>query len=158
MTRFLPLCAALLLACMVMTPRAAQAACTASVSNINFGSISVRSGATNRTSGTITVECRGELADVVGVCLSFGAGQGGASSGNNPRYMRGVTGEILSYQLRPLGYGEGFGVLEQIYVPVVMVLARAAPRCRSTPTSPAAACRWAAAATAQPFRAAPTFL
>ncbi|MBM2292134.1 spore coat protein U domain-containing protein [Sulfitobacter pseudonitzschiae] len=122
MTRFLPLCAALLMACMVMSPRAAQAACSASVSNINFGSISVRSGATNRTSGTITVECRGELVDVVGVCLSFGAGQGGASSGNNPRYMRGVTGETLSYQLRPLGYGEGFGVLEQIYVPVVMVL------------------------------------
>lgn len=122
MSRLLSICAALLLACVVMTPRAAQAACTASVSNINFGSISVRSGANNRTSGTITVECRGELLDVVGVCLTFGAGQGGASSGNNPRYMRGVNGETLSYQLRPLGYGEGFGVLEQIYVPVITLL------------------------------------
>ncbi len=122
MSRLLSICAALLLACVVMTPRAAQAACTASVSNINFGSISVRSGANNRTSGTITVECRGELLDVVGVCLTFGAGQGGASSGNNPRYMRGVNGETLSYQLRPLGYGEGFGVLEQIYVPVATLL------------------------------------
>lgn len=122
MTRLLSICAALLLACVVMPPRAAQAACSASVSNINFGSISVRSGATNRTSGTITVECRGELLDVVGVCLTFGAGQGGASSGNNPRYMRGVNGETLSYQLRPSGYGAGFGVLEQIYVPVVTLL------------------------------------
>lgn len=123
MNRLLTILAAALLSLTLFGARTAQAAtCDASVSNINFGAISVRSGAVNRTSGTLTVNCRGALVNVLGVCLRFGAGQGGAGSGNNPRYMRGPGNEALAYQLRPLGHGSGFGVLETLYVPVPIVL------------------------------------
>lgn len=104
-------------------PQAAKALdCRASISNINFGSVSVRAGAVNQTSGTVTVSCSGALLDVVGVCLRFGAGSGGAGSNNAPRYMRRGDGAGLAYELRPLGNGATFGTLNALYVPVATLL------------------------------------
>ncbi|QIE45812.1 fimbrial major subunit CsuA/B family protein [Pseudohalocynthiibacter aestuariivivens] len=114
----------LLLACLLLalpTGRAEAATCNATVTDIEFGTIAVRAGAVNQTSGNVRIECTA-LVSVVGVCLRFGPGSGGAGGGNNPRYMRNATGDTLAYQLRPLGNGAVFGTLNQIFVSVPVVL------------------------------------
>ncbi|MBU2983076.1 spore coat U domain-containing protein [Lentibacter algarum] len=108
-----------------LMPQVASAlSCRATVSNINFGSVSVRTGATNQTSGTVNISCSGTLLSLVGVCLRFGPGSGGAGNSNSPRYMRRGDGAALPYQLRPVGNGNAFGTLNEIYVPVTTLLGR----------------------------------
>ncbi|MGQ0564652.1 MAG: hypothetical protein ACT4OK_06220 [Gemmobacter sp.] len=48
-----------LLLCLA-SPALAQT-CTATTPDFNFGTVSLRSGAVNQTSGSVTVECRGGL-------------------------------------------------------------------------------------------------
>lgn len=104
----------------VGTARAAT--CDAVVSDFNFGAVTLRSGAVNRTSGTLRITCSDPLLSVVGVCVRFGAGSGGAGANYNPRYMRHSTGASLPYQLRLGGYGTGFGTLNQTFVNVTTLL------------------------------------
>ncbi len=112
-----------LLAGLLALPQAAAAlTCNATVSNINFGAISVRAGAVNQTSGSITVRCRGSLLSLVGACVYFGPGSGGAGASNSPRYMRRGDGAALPFELRPLGNGNTFGTLNAVYVPVATLL------------------------------------
>lgn len=92
------------------------ASCSASVSDINFGNVSVRAGAVNQTSGIITVTCTGLLEPLTGACINFGPGSGGAGGGNSPRYMQRGDGALLNYQLRPLGNGGTFGTLNSMFV------------------------------------------
>lgn len=100
--------------------------CTAQVTDFNFGTVSLRAGAVNQTTGSVTVDCRGGgliggLAQPVGVCLTFGGGS--ASDGGTPprRYMTGPGGGLLEYHLRQTGNG---GALSQMFVEVVMLAGR----------------------------------
>ncbi|UYV37054.1 spore coat U domain-containing protein [Rhodobacteraceae bacterium D3-12] len=101
---------------LLLASASAAATCSASVSDINFGNVSVRAGAVNQTSGVITVTCTGILAPLTGACISFGPGSGGAGGGNSPRYMRRGDNAALAYQLRPLGNGGTFGTLNHMFV------------------------------------------
>ena len=105
-------------------PQAAAAlSCSGNVTNINFGSISVRSGTINQTSGTLTVNCSDAVVGLVGVCVEFGAGSGGAANMSmSPRYMRDGSAGPLEYELRPNGNGAGNGTLQQIFLNLPIVL------------------------------------
>lgn len=96
------------------------ASCNAAVSNINFGSVSVRSGAINQTSGSIQITCTALLGPI-GVCIRFGDGSGGAGANQSPRYMRRSDNSILEYELRPNGNGSIHGTLTETYVLVPAV-------------------------------------
>lgn len=95
--------------------------CNASISDINFGNISLRSGVSNQTSGALTINCSGALSATVGVCISIGSGGGGAGSNNSPRYMtRGAN--RLPFQLRAQGFGSAFGSWGSVFVNIPTVL------------------------------------
>lgn len=96
--------------------------CSASMSDVNFGSVSLRTGETNTTSGTVQINCSNALVSVVGVCVRFGDGSGGAGGGNSPRYMRNGSGNLLSYELRATGYGPPNSTWNNVYVIVPVVL------------------------------------
>ncbi|MCG6903221.1 MAG: spore coat U domain-containing protein [Rhodobacter sp.] len=102
---------------------AAQAlTCSASMSNINFGSISVRSGVTNSTSGTLQITCTDALATVAGVCVHFGPGSGGAGGSLSPRYMRRADNAALSYELRATGNGAAHPTWTSVYLTIPILL------------------------------------
>lgn len=107
---------------LAVAPQASSAACSATISNINFGSVSVRTGVVNQTSGTVTVNCSGILNVAVGICLRFGPGSGGAGAGNSPRYMRRSDNAALEYQLRAGGNGSGFGTLNTMFLSIPLSL------------------------------------
>ncbi len=96
--------------------------CSASMSDINFGSISVRSGVTNSTSGTLQINCSEALVSVVGVCVRIGPGSGGAGGGMSPRYMRRADNAALNYELRPNGNGSANGTWTSVYVLIPVLL------------------------------------
>ena len=87
--------------------------------DFDFGSVSLRAGAVNQTSGNVKVTCTGGLVGLVGVCLTYGGGS--ANDGGSPqrRYMVGPGGSLLEYQLRQTSGG---AALSQIFVEVVMLL------------------------------------
>ncbi|WP_417523054.1 spore coat U domain-containing protein [Marinovum sp.] len=111
---------AMALGLMIAAPVRA-ATCQATVSDIDFGAVSLRSGEVNRTSGTLTVSCSSPLAEPVGVCARFGAGTGGAGPGNTQRFLTGPTGQSLAYQLRQGGHGTLHGTLNQVHVFIPVV-------------------------------------
>lgn len=90
-------------------------ACSATISPINFGAISVRAGAVNQTSGVVTITCTGLIGVAVGVCIKVGSGSGGSAGNNSPRYMVNATGDTLHYELRPNGNGAINGTWNQQY-------------------------------------------
>lgn len=114
--RFLRRISATLLFLALMMGRAEAATCSAVVSAINFGSVSVRAGATNSTSGNVAITCSGVLVATIGVCVDFGPGGGGAGAGNSPRYMRRADNAALNYELRSGGNGSAFGTLTSLFV------------------------------------------
>ncbi|MEO5613410.1 MAG: spore coat U domain-containing protein [Cypionkella sp.] len=110
---------ALMLAVLLQTGAAGAQTCTAVTTDFDFGSVSLRAGAVNQTSGSVKVTCSGGLVGLVGVCLTYGGGS--ANDGGSPprRYMVGPGGALLEYQLRQTSGG---AALSQIFVEVVMVL------------------------------------
>tara|TARA_R110002049_G_scaffold142277_2_gene304138 strand:- start:15994 stop:16929 length:936 start_codon:yes stop_codon:yes gene_type:complete len=111
---------ALVLLALLCAPRGAAAGpCTASVTDLNFGTVSVRAGAINQTSGLLDIQCSG-LLTISSVCVHFGPGSGGAGGNNSPRYMRNALGSALAYELRPTGLGAAFGTLNTIRVPLII--------------------------------------
>ncbi|MCA3574172.1 MAG: spore coat U domain-containing protein [Aestuariivirga sp.] len=93
--------ACLALALTPAAPAAAALSCTASVSGVAFGSITVRDGSNDQTTGTVEYSCSGGTPNAaIAVCLTLGAGTGGAEGGNSPRYMRRGDNTPLSYELR----------------------------------------------------------
>ncbi|SLN43484.1 Spore Coat Protein U domain protein [Aquimixticola soesokkakensis] len=121
MSRFFRLLCCVLCALFVSTVAASAQSCEARVSDLNFGAVSLRAGASATTSGTLTVSCRGALVSPVGACVRFGAGSGGAASGMSPRYMTGSKGSV-PYILRPYGNSAANGVLTSVYVSVPVLL------------------------------------
>ena len=109
---------ATLISSLFMPIHAQAANCSGQVTDINFGTISVRSNVTNQTAGTLTVNCSGGLlSGVIGVCVNFRAGSGGAAnSANSPRNLQNQQNTALAYELRPTGNGAGNGTLNQIFV------------------------------------------
>lgn len=85
----------------------AAQSCTASMTDFNFGTTSVRGGSTPRILGTLRVECGALLGliSLVNLCITVDAGDGGSGPSNNPRYMRRADGTQLAYQLYRGGYG-----------------------------------------------------
>lgn len=117
------LCICFALFAVFFVPIAAQAqTCSATISPINFGAISVRAGAVNETSGIVTVECTGAPVSPVGVCIRLGDGSGGAGSNNSPRYLSNGSGGQLSYQLRPNGNASSNGTWNEVFVLVPVAL------------------------------------
>jgi len=81
--------------------------CTATMDDFNFGTTSVRGGITPRTLGTLRVDCSALLGiiSLANICITVGAGDGGAGPSNSPRYLRRADGTQLAYQLYRGGYG-----------------------------------------------------
>ncbi len=98
------------------------ATCTASMSDINFGSISVRAGVNNATSGTLQIDCSGAAVSAIGACIRFGPGSGGAAVGNSPRYMRRADTAKLNYELRATGNGPAHATWNEAFVLIPVVL------------------------------------
>ena len=115
--------AILILGLLLQTGAAAAETCTAQTTDFDFGSISLRAGAVNQTSGSVKVTCTGGVISGVarsyGICLSYGGGS--ANDGGSPprRYMVGPGGAALEYQLRQTSGG---APLTQIFVEVLMLL------------------------------------
>ncbi len=82
-------------------PSVAQnmSSCSATMTNVAFGSVSLREGVVHSTSGSLTISCA-QLISSVGICVRFGTGSGGAASQNLPRYMRRADGDPLAYDMR----------------------------------------------------------
>ena len=108
-----------------MPIQALAANCNSQVTDLNFGTISVRSGVTNQTSGLITITCEDVIGVLTGVCIDFGPGSGGsANSSNSPRFLRNGQDTALAYELRPNGNGAGNGTLNQVFILMPVVLGR----------------------------------
>ncbi|PLS23042.1 hypothetical protein C0U40_02550 [Amylibacter cionae] len=116
---------ALLIGLLIQTTHVEAATCSASISDINFGSISVRAGAVNETSGTVNVTCSGVVGALIGICIRIGPGGGGAAPSNSPRYMRNSSGGALNYELRPIGNSAVNGTWNEVYVNIPVVLGSA---------------------------------
>jgi spore coat protein U-like protein len=100
--------------------------CTPSITDINFGSVSLRAGVTNQTIGSVSISCSGGLlggaAVPVGVCLTFGGGSASNNAVPPRRFMVGPSGSFLEYQLRQYGNGASNGTLVNMYIAVPIVL------------------------------------
>lgn len=100
--------------------------CTSAVTDFNFGSVSLRAGATNQTIGSVNIKCSGGLlaaaASPVGVCLTFGGGSASNNSVPPRRFMVGPGGSFLEYQLRQYGNGSTNGTLVTMFFEVPIVL------------------------------------
>ncbi len=100
--------------------------CASTVTDFNFGSVSLRAGATNQTIGSVTITCSGGLlggaAVPVGVCLTFGGGSASNNAVPPRRFMVGPGGSFLEYQLRQYGNGASNGTLVTMFVEVPIVL------------------------------------
>lgn len=95
--------AALLVPAFVLnaTAWAEGVSCTASVSDVAFGSITVGNGSAHQTTGRVIYSCAGGTPGAaISVCLALGAGSGGAGGGNSPRYMRRGDNAPLTFELR----------------------------------------------------------
>ncbi|GGA16754.1 Csu type fimbrial protein [Neptunicoccus cionae] len=125
MLRFNMKTLALLVGLLLQTTTANAATCSAAISDINFGSISVRAGAANETSGSVNITCSGVVGALIGVCIKIGPGGGGAASSNSPRYMRNGLGGNLNYELRPIGSSATNGTWNEVYVNIPVVLGSA---------------------------------
>jgi len=121
----MPLRRLIWLGCLLLGLAAASTAsaysCAAAITDVNFGSVTLRTGVTNRTTATVTVSCTGALPLVpIGVCVDIGAGSGGAGVGLDPRRLPRTSGSaVLDYQLRYSGFGAGSGVWTSQYMTVV---------------------------------------
>lgn len=93
--------------CAASVGGAVAQSCTATMDDFNFGTTSVRGGSTPQTLGTLRVDCSALLGliSLVNICVTVGAGDGGAGPSNSPRYMRRADGNQLAYQLYRGGYG-----------------------------------------------------
>lgn len=99
---------------------AAALSCTAQVTDINFGSVSLRAGATSQTSGNVTISCTGAVGVLVNACLQFGPGSGGEAAGGSPHYMIG-GGNSLPFVFS----AQGTTPASQIFVSMPVVLGEA---------------------------------
>lgn len=81
-------------------PAGAALVCEADLVSLDFGTISVRDGQPQQTSGSATIACSGGTPGTSAVaCLTIGAGSGGSGPGLTPRYMSGNGAASLDYQL-----------------------------------------------------------
>lgn len=100
--------------------------CTPSITDFNFGSVSLRAGVANQTIGSVTISCSGGLlggaAVPVGVCLTFGGGSASNNAVPPRRFMVGPSGSFLEYQLRQYGNGASNGTLVNMFIAVPIVL------------------------------------
>ncbi|UWR24299.1 spore coat U domain-containing protein (plasmid) [Sulfitobacter sp. S190] len=90
------------------------------MSDIVFGTVSLRSGVSNQTSGTLSINCTG--VGSIGVCIVLASGSGGSGAGFSPRFMRRADSAALAYELRPGGNGASGGTWDREFVRVPTVL------------------------------------
>ncbi len=89
------------LLCLTGTARAQS--CNFSMTNVDFGSVSLTTGGNANTSGTFSATCSGTPGQTIQICANFGAGSGGSASGGNPRYMTNASSQVTYSLLRPGG-------------------------------------------------------
>ncbi|WOI58434.1 spore coat U domain-containing protein [Palleronia sp. LCG004] len=106
---------------LVLAGTAEAQRCTASMSNVSFGTVTLRAGAANSTSGSLQIDCTG-LVQNIGVCVEFGSGDGGAAAGLSPRYMKSGNGSALPFELRRGGNGTAGNIWRQEFVTVFALL------------------------------------
>jgi len=68
------------------SPSLAQT-CSFSMTDIDFGNVSLSGGQFQSTTGTLTATCSGTPGQSVRVCANFNAGSGGVHASGDPRYM-----------------------------------------------------------------------
>lgn len=97
--------------------------CSASISDVDFGNVSLKAGQVNRTTGSLQINCSDAgLLSAVGVCVELGSGSGGAGPSNIPRYLQDGFGNSLEYQLRSGGYGSSNPAWDEVFVSIPIVL------------------------------------
>ncbi|MDV4145679.1 spore coat U domain-containing protein [Shimia sp. FJ5] len=97
--------------------------CSASITDIDFGNVSLKAGQVNRTTGSLQINCsEAGLLNAIGVCVELGSGSGGAGASNSPRYLQDGFGNSVDYQLRSGGYGSSNPVWEDVFVSIPIVL------------------------------------
>jgi len=100
MMRSLVLPAALAVISTLAGPAHAALVCDAHIASLDFGSISVRDGFSQQTSGPVTISCSGGVpGTTVQACVRIGSGSGGSAAGLVPRYLSGDGTASLEYQL-----------------------------------------------------------
>lgn len=105
LTTFLSVCA------LLPAPARAALVCEADIVPLDFGTISVRDGLPQQTSGPVTISCSGGTPGAtVHACVTIGPGSGGAGPGQSPRYMTGGGTAPLQYQLTSLNSFSGGGL------------------------------------------------
>jgi spore coat protein U-like protein len=74
--------------------------CETNIVSLDFGTISVRDGMPQQTSGPVTISCFGGTpGTTIQACLTLGSGSGGAAAGQSPRYLTRAGSATLQYQL-----------------------------------------------------------
>ena len=103
-------------------PAMATLICAAELQPLVLGQVSVRDGFSSPTCGAAVLSCSGGAAGAtVQTCLRLGPGSGGAASGFSPRYLRGLDGSALSYQLTAQSsFSAGGHLLDQLDLPLVL--------------------------------------
>jgi spore coat protein U-like protein len=82
---------------------ASAQSCNFSMTNVDFGSVSLTGGGNITTSGTFGATCSGTPGQTIEICANFGAGSGGSAAGGNPRYMTNGASQVEYSLLRPGG-------------------------------------------------------
>lgn len=96
--------------------------CTAEMQPLVLGQVSVRDGYSSPTFGSALLSCSGGAAGAtVQTCLQLGPGSGGAASSLSPRFLLGLDGAALSYQLTAQSaYSAGGHLLDRLELPLVL--------------------------------------
>lgn len=104
--RLLPLTAVVLLC----GKNAAMAqVCTFSMTNIDFGNVSLTGGNFQQTTGTLTANCSGTANQQIRVCANINAGSGGVHASGDPRYMTQGAARLGYNLFKSNGVGQTWG-------------------------------------------------
>ena len=101
--------------------------CSATITDFAFGTVTLRAGASNQTSGQLVIDCSGLLSNI-GVCVELGSGSGGAGPGLSPRYLLRSDGSRLPVELRSGGNGPSNPTWVQEFVTVPAILLKGTVR------------------------------
>jgi spore coat protein U-like protein len=97
-----------MLAIVLVPARAGAQTCTFLITDADFGSVDMTTGADYTTTLTVTVTCFGQAGRTIILCPNINAGSGGVATGGDPRYMRNGSSSLgynLYWSGNPLVWG-----------------------------------------------------
>lgn len=101
---------ALLLAVLAFAAAPARAqVCNFSMTNIDFGNVSLTGGNFQQTTGTFTANCSGTPNQQIRICANFNQGSGGAHASGDPRYMTQGAANLGYNLFKSNGVGQVWG-------------------------------------------------